>query len=164
MNSTEFKEQYLPYYRKLYCIAFRFLGNSEDAEDVIQELYVKLWNKREKLKFVSNPEAYSVILLRNLCIDSIRSRKISEDLDLPRIERADIDEEKLDSKYNLNDILNVLNKIPENQRMVIILKHFENYTTDEIMGIMNVSHANLRVLLSRARKNIRELIMIKHGK
>jgi RNA polymerase sigma-70 factor (ECF subfamily) len=70
MDAESFKKQYLPHHQKLYRIAYKLLGNQCDAEDMIQEAYLKLWNKREELAEIRNPESFSVILLKNICFDS----------------------------------------------------------------------------------------------
>ena len=62
MDTAEFKQQFLPYHRKLYRVAFRLTGNPQDAEDMVQEAYLKLWNKRDELADVLNTEAYCVTL------------------------------------------------------------------------------------------------------
>lgn len=64
MDTAEFKQQFLPYHRKLYRVAFRLTGNPQDAEDMVQEAYLKLWNKRDELADVLNTEAYCVTLSR----------------------------------------------------------------------------------------------------
>lgn len=64
MDSECFKQQYLPWHEKLYRIAFRLLGNAYDAEDMVQEAYLKLWNKRDELAEIKNPESYSVVIIR----------------------------------------------------------------------------------------------------
>ena len=59
----------------LYCVAYRLLENAADAEDLVQEAYLKLWDKREGLTVISNPEAFSVTLVKNMCFDLLRSGK-----------------------------------------------------------------------------------------
>ena len=75
MDAESFKKEFLPYHRKLYCIAYRLLENAADAEDLVQEAYLKLWDKREGLAIISNPEAFSVTLVKNMCFDLLRSGK-----------------------------------------------------------------------------------------
>ena len=58
MDSVRFKELFLPYHRRIYQVAFRLLGNSDDAEDMVQETYIKLWERREELSQVRNAEAF----------------------------------------------------------------------------------------------------------
>ena len=57
MDTAEFKQQFLPYHRNLYRVAFRLTGNPQEAEDMVQEAYLKLWNKRDELADVLNTEA-----------------------------------------------------------------------------------------------------------
>lgn len=64
MDTAEFKQQFLPYHRKLYRVAFRLTGNPQEAEDMVQEAYLKLWNKRDELASVLNTEAYCVTLVK----------------------------------------------------------------------------------------------------
>lgn len=73
MDTESFKREFLPYHRKLYCVAYRLLENAADAEDLVQEAYLKLWDKREGLSVISNPEAFSVTLVKNMCFDLLRS-------------------------------------------------------------------------------------------
>ena len=68
MDAESFKKEFLPYHRKLYRVAYRLLENSADAEDIVQEAYLKLWDKREGLTVISNPEAFSVTLVKNILI------------------------------------------------------------------------------------------------
>lgn len=69
MDAESFKNEFLPYHRKLYSVAYRLLENAADAEDLVQEAYLKLWDKREGLMVISNPEAFSVTLVKNMCFD-----------------------------------------------------------------------------------------------
>ena len=63
MDAESFKRMFLPCHAKLYGVAYRLLENAEDAEDLIQEAYLKLWSKREELTLISNPEAFAVTLV-----------------------------------------------------------------------------------------------------
>lgn len=64
MDAAEFKQQFLPYHRKLYRTAIRLTENPQEAEDMVQEAYLKLWNKRDELASVLNTEAYCVTLVK----------------------------------------------------------------------------------------------------
>ena len=73
MDVEIFKKQFLPFHPKLYRIAYALVENQADAEDILQEAYCKLWNKRDELEGILNPEAFSVTLVKNLCLDFLRS-------------------------------------------------------------------------------------------
>ena len=80
MDANDFKRKFLPYHSKLYRVAFRIMGNEQDAEDMVQETYLKLWKKREELPpDIGNMEAYCVTLTKNVCYDAIRASHIEED-------------------------------------------------------------------------------------
>ena len=68
----------------IYRVAFRLMGNVQDAEDMVQEAYLKLWKKHDELPEVASIEAYCVTLIKNLCYDSLRSCRPDEDSRLPR--------------------------------------------------------------------------------
>ena len=74
MTGQEFSERYLPLGEGLFRVAYALLGAEADAEDALQDLYVKLWNDRDTLDHVHNPRAYSITLLRNLCLDRLRAK------------------------------------------------------------------------------------------
>ena len=62
-----FKCLYLPFHVKLYRIAFALVGNQEEAEDIVQEVYSRLWERRDELAAVRNPEAYAITLTKHFC-------------------------------------------------------------------------------------------------
>lgn len=161
MTAEEFKKQYLPYQQKLYRIAFRLLEDSFDAEDIVQNAYLKIWNKRNELLHIENKEAFCVVLIRNLCLDFLRSKKKHYTLS---IEETDLSEkaqtiDEIDLKSDLERVKYLIGLLPEQQRKVLILKHYDEYSLEEIEEITGLKSVHIRVLLSRARKKIRELFI-----
>ena len=77
MDVDVFKQRFLPFHPKLYRIAYALLDNKADAEDILQDAYCKLWNKRDELGDIQNPEAFSITLVKILCLDFLRSPKAS---------------------------------------------------------------------------------------
>ena len=141
MDTAEFKQQFLPYHRKLYRVAFRLTGNPQDAEDMVQEAYLKLWNKRDELADVLNTEAYCVTLIKNLCYDVLRRSQPDEDGRPPE---------------ELNQVRRLIGRLPEQQKRVILLRDVNDCSFEEIEQATGLNAINIRVLLSRARKKIRE--------
>ena len=72
MDVDVFKQRFLPFHPKLYRIAYALLDNKADAEDILQDAYCKLWNKRDELGDIQNPEAFSITLVKNLKAIAIR--------------------------------------------------------------------------------------------
>jgi RNA polymerase sigma-70 factor (ECF subfamily) len=157
MDGETFKKAFLPHYQKLYRIAYRLTQNVAESEDIVQEAFIKIWNKRNELKEVENAEAFSVIILRNLCMDYLRKTKY--EYQIPYDTKV-AEKESLSHRIEIQDeatqVKNLINKLPEQQRMIMIMKHFDEYSDEEIEQITGISSGNIRVILSRARKTIRE--------
>ena len=162
MTHQEFKARFLPCHKKMYYIAFRYLGNEYDAEDMVQNTYLKLWQKRESLENIENNEAYAITTIKHLCLDTLRAPQIETDNDsvlVQETEPAPQPDTAYEIKEDMKVLLNIINKLPEQQRKILLLRHFEDKSTDEIETETGLSNANIRVLLSRARKTIKELFI-----
>ncbi len=158
MDAESFKKEFLPFHRKLYHIAFRLLENEADAEDLVQEAYLKLWDKRDGLTIISNPEAFSVTLIKNMCFDMLRSGKYvanKQTIELKDFQRS-CPSDDLEIKDDARQVKAIIAQLPEQQQKVIILRDVKECSFEEIEHITGLNAINIRVLLSRARKKIRE--------
>jgi RNA polymerase sigma-70 factor (ECF subfamily) len=157
MNAKTFKEIFLPYHQKLYRIAYRMVENQEDAEDMVQETYIKLWQKRNEYFALNNSEGFAVTVLKNNCLDFLRKTKMkflqTNDLNIP----TDCFITQMENKDEINHIQNILEKLPEQQKKIIQLKHWDNLSNEEIEQVTGLKQGNVKVILSRARKTIKEL-------
>jgi len=159
MNSEEFKIKFLPFHKKMYRIAFRLLENSEEAQDVVQEVYVKLWEKRNEMNSVNNAESFCVVMIKNLCMDVLRSAR---NRSVP-FENVYIDNNESHSLLNdfenkeaLQVVEEIIKKLPEQQQLIFRLRHNDDCSLEEIEKITGLSSVNVRVILSRIRKTIKE--------
>ena len=148
----------LPHYRRMYATAMTILHNSDDASDAVQEAFTRLWEKRDDLPNIDNPEAYCVTTIRRICIDRIRRvtypiNEISEDTLLI----SDDSDEQADNRESIQLVTLLMNKLPEQQRQVLQLRAFNDCSFEEIESITGLTGVNVRTLLSRARRRIREL-------
>lgn len=159
MDAATFKAQYLPFHTKLYRIAFRILENGADAEDVVQETYAKLWEKREELPLMLHPESFCVTMVKNRCMDVLRSAQhhvVSFD---PVKHERPIQEtpiSTLENRESLELVEQLMKTLPAQQQLVLKLRHMDDCSLEEIEQLTGLSAVNIRVLLSRARKTIRE--------
>ena len=159
MDSESFKRRFLPLHQRLYRIAFAMTKNANDAEDIVQDAYCKLWDRRDELDSVINAEAFCVTLVKNMCLDFLRSAKrnrreedVAENLTLHSEESTD---NGVIEQENMNMINSLIDELPESQRQVIRLRGIDECSMEEIELITGLSAVNIRVLLSRARKTIR---------
>ncbi len=163
MELEDFKIKVIPLKGKLFRFAKRLMNSREEAEDIVQEVFIRLWNRREKLDEYRSIEALAMVTTRNLCLDKIKQRKITtENIDDLR---GDIDSGYRDEKPDLTDVVHkihvIIQSLPELQRSVIHLRDIEGYDFEEIAGLLDMNENAVRVNLSRARKKIREIMTLK---
>ena len=162
MKSTEFRLLVMPYSSRLYRMAFRLMNNREEAEDIVQEVYVKLWGMRNELGKYNSIEALSIRITRNLCLDQLRRRKVNNDaLKAEKYKEAGFSVtpfETLEKKENAELIHTLINALPEPQRSLVHLRHLEGKEYEEIAEMVNMNINAIRVSISRARKQMREML------
>ncbi len=159
VDAENFKKQFLSFHPKLYRIAFALVNNKNDAEDLLQEAYCKLWNMRTELTSINNPEAFSVTLVKNLCLDYLRSARANryeEQIKEVNIAFDSNPEKELEGEDEIAQIKELIERLPENQKQVLKLRGLSDCSMEEIEEITGFTAANIRTLLSRARKVIRE--------
>lgn len=159
MPASLFKQLLLPLYPRLQRVALRMLGNVEDAEDMVQEVYMKLWGKREELPDVQNVEAFCVALTKNMCIDRLRLAEVDRvDVDDVPLSLAAADDvaSQLERQDAVEQVKLIIETLPEKQQQVITLRDIRDCTFEEIEEQTGLTAVNVRALLSRARKTIRE--------
>jgi len=167
MNAEEFKRLYYPFHPKLYRIAFALLNNTDDAEDILQDAYYKLWDKRTELINVVQPEAFCVRLVKNLCLDFLRApgnRTDNESVESVNVITGTTPENELESKEKIHQIEALIEQLPEKQRIVIQMRGCGDCSFDEIEAATGESAANVRVLLSRARKTLKSMLAYNNSK
>lgn len=152
----------MPYAEKFYRVAFFILKDKDDAKDAVQDLYVKLWNSRDKLGGVSKPLSYGILMMRNLCLDRLRKGKnyAMEQLDdgSELVSEAVMPDQKIIRRDTFKDIERLVQELPEKQRKVVELRYFHEMEYDEISRVTGMSEINCRVLLSLAKKTLKRKI------
>lgn len=159
MTTKEFTDTYLPLGDALYRVAYYILESKTEAEDAVQDLYIKLWNSRDMLAGVRNARPYSITLMKNLCIDRIRkaSGKKSVELKDNLIETESTDNAVIRDEM-VKRIENEMAGLPEGQRKVLRMKVTEDLSNEEISARTGMSNLTIRVLLSQARKKLRNTL------
>lgn len=158
MDSSAFKRLLLPHYRQMYVTAMTILRNSDDASDAVQEAFTRLWEKRDDLPNIDNPEAYCVTTIRRICIDRLRRTTYPiNDLTEDTLLISDDSDEQADNRESIQLVTLLMSKLPEQQRQVLQLRAFNDCSFEEIESITGLTGVNVRTLLSRARRRMREL-------
>jgi len=161
MHTVDFKSDVLIYKDQMFRLALRILKNEEDASDIVQDCLLKLWDKRKVLADIKNIKSFSMTMVRNACIDFIRKHKPLTDKEQIILQRTDElnPEKELVVSDQLQMVKNIINEMNEQQREVIQLREIEGLEYDEISEITGLTINNLRVIISRARKEIRQKMM-----
>lgn len=159
MANISFQNDILPLKNQLYRLALRITLRNAEAEDIVQETLIKVWNMREKWGDIDNIEAFCFTVCRNLALDSIkRHDNRNETLENVRTDAADTQQTPLDHT-NLNNRMDIVrhlvDALPEKQRACIQLRDFEGKAYKEIAAIMDIPEEQVKVNIFRGRQTIK---------
>lgn len=157
-----FKNSFLPAKNKLHRFAYFFLKDQDEASDVVQEVLLKAWDRRESWHQVKNIEAWCMTLTRNLALDRLKAAgRNHQQIDtamwistggsspLELTEQSDV----------FGHIRQLMGRLPEKQQEVIRLRDIEGFTYEEISDIMQIDLSQVKVNLHRARKFLKEHLL-----
>jgi len=163
MNFQDFNTKVYPLKDKIFRFAKRMLSQTEEAEDMVQEVFIRMWKHREKLDEYRSLEALAMITTKNLCLDKLKARKFPvESWNDQRLFIETIAEEtRPDHSDLVSGIREAMNSLPEQARMIVHLRDIEGYEFTEIAEVVGMQENAIRVALSRARKRIREMLINK---
>jgi RNA polymerase sigma-70 factor (ECF subfamily) len=160
MTRLEFNNHVLQLSRRLYLVAFRFLKSREEAEDAVQEVFIRLWNKKEKLDEYNSIEALATTTIKNYCIDQLRKiRTIAIEGNINQAavyQHGPSPDEQLERVETAQILHDIIAGLPELYKEIIMKREIEGLSYEEIALITSQNINTLRVNLSRARKMIRE--------
>lgn len=156
-----FQHDILPLKNELYRLALRITLSREEAEDVVQDTMIKVWNNRDRWQEIDSIEAYCLTICRNLSLDVLRKK----DNQLQSIEEEDVLasqqstqnlQEAIIQKDRLQLIRQLVDALPEKQRSCMQLRDFEGKSYKEIAIILNISEEQVKVNIFRARQTIKQ--------
>ena len=161
MQASDFKQLFLPCHRKLFSVAYRLMSNAQAAEDMVQETFLKLWMQRDKMEKVDNPEAYSITVLRRIFYDKMRAghlQEVDKDVGSLQVSSSQNISKQLEEADEYQRVRQLITQLPEPQARIMLMRDIEDRSYDEISIETGLTEVNIRTILSRARKKIREQI------
>ncbi len=161
MTAATFKSTFLPLSATMYRTAYGLLGNPQDAEDAVQEAFIQLWQKRDRLPVDEDMRAYCQTLVRNLCIDSLRRGRLAEDDTTAEslwVAGETSASSALETKEAVEQVEQAIHDLPENQQRVAELHLMHDRSLSEIEQETGFSAVNVRVLWSRGKKKLQQLL------
>ena len=162
MKKISFRNDVLPLKIELYRLALRITLNPAEAEDIVQETMIKVWNKREQWNDIESIEAFCLTICRNISLDKMRkmenqNQSLEEgEHDTPDTSYASNPEEQAMQQDKLALIRRLINSLPEKQRSAMQLRDFEGKSYKEIAKVMGISEEQVKVNIFRARQAIRQ--------
>lgn len=166
MELADFKNLVIRLRPSLLTVARKITGNNEDAEDVVQDVCLKIWHQRDRFGQFNNVEAYSMTMVKNLSIDKTRCRRstIGEIALLNQESGEWLPDSILEEKEESEVIRLIIGMLPPLQQRIIQMKDVEGLETEKITQITGIAAEAVRNNLSRARKRVRELYRIYYNK
>ena len=160
MKNISFRNDVLPLKNILYRLALRITLNSAEAEDIVQDTLIKVWNKRDGWNEIESIEAFSLTICRNLALDRIKRMGSQNDsLDETNLEKVDLSSDPYEDtihKDRMELVRKLVNGLPEKQRSCMQLRDFEGKSYKEIAEILDISEEQVKVNIFRARQSVKE--------
>ena len=159
MNAEEFKQRFMPYHRMLYRVAFSLTGNVLDAEDLLQDTFMRMWQKREQLTSALVNEAYLIIMMRNLHLDRLRVKTLDTSIPLESVcmasdpNRPDDKAERRNEAFLMKELIEHL---PQKEKDIIRMYLLEELSYEEMEACTGMKQGNLRQIVMRTRNKLKE--------
>lgn len=153
----------LPLKNEMYRLALRITLNSQEAEDVVQDVVIRLWQMGEHLDGIDNIEAYALRMTRNLALDRSRMKvNQTESLEdvTPTVTTA---HDELEADERIDMVRQLMRQLPEKQRTCMHLRDFDGHTYHEIADITGLSEEQVKVSIHRARQFIKAQLQANNG-
>jgi len=159
MEKTQFANQILTLSDKLFRLAKSILRNEDAARDAVQDLNLKLWEKRAQLKQVDNLPAFLMRSMRNQCLDVIRQKREKNELPIDLIYDGLTPYQHTEQKDMAKNVCYMIDNLPELQRTIIRMRDVEGMEMKDISFVTGISENAVCVNLSRARQKIRDQLI-----
>ena len=160
MKEISFRNDVLPLKNKLFRLALRITLNREEAEDVVQDTMIKVWNARERWQELESIEAFSLTIARNLSLDRIKKKENQNDsIENEKIEQPDTastPSERMIQKDKLDIVRKMIDELPEKQRSCLQLRDIEGKAYREIAEILEITEEQVKVNIFRARQTVKQ--------
>jgi len=160
LKQKEFLNTILPCKNTLYRLAKRLLVSSDEAEDAVQEVFLKLWKVRDKINNYKSPEAFAITVTKNYCLDRLKSKQASNlKIVHSNYKNSENIERTIEGNEGVELVTKIMETLPEKQKIIMQLRDIEQFEFAEISQMLEINETAIRVALSRARKVVREQLI-----
>ena len=159
MKEISFRDDILPLKDKLFRVALRITFDRAEAEDIVQETLIKVWNKREEWNSLDSVEAYCLTLTKNLAIDmrekmDARTEELTDEYDQAHDDANPY--EKLEQKERLMWVHKLMEELPDKQRIIMQMRDIEEKSYKEIAQALDITEEQVKINLFRARQKVKQ--------
>ena len=160
MKNISFRDDILPLKNQLFRLALRITLNRFEAEDIVQDTLIKVWNRRSDWEDIDSIEAFSLTICRNLSLDRIKKKENDNNSleDVKGVEplSSSNPQDRMIQADRVNLIRQIVDSLPEKQRSCIQLRDFEGKSYKEIAVILDITEEQVKVNIFRARQAVKQ--------
>ena len=161
MKKITFRSDVLPLKNELFRLALRITLNRAEAEDVVQETMIKVWNRRERWDEIESIEAFCLTICRNIALDKMKRAENQNEIlgkghDAPDPNYSSNPEEQAVQRDRIKLVRQLIDRLPEKQRSCMQLRDFEGKSYKEIAQILCISEEQVKISIFRARQTIKQ--------
>ncbi len=159
MQKIDFRKDILPLKDKLFRLALRITFDRAEAEDIVQETMIRVWNKRDEWDELESVEAYCLTVARNLAIDRSEkkdSQTVKLTIEAEQTPDASSPYDRLVNKERLKLVHRLVGELPEKQHLIMQLRDVEGKSYKEIAAALRLTEEQVKVNLFRARQKVKQ--------
>lgn len=158
MTIHEFEIFFRKWYMPLGMYAMRIVGDADDAEDLVENTFVKAWQTIQDGKELDNFKSYMYLLVRNECIDFLRKKKTMADVS----EIPDVGEDSIDTSERDARIWKAMDELPEKCREIFLMSKRDGLSNEEIAEELDISIKTVKNQMTKAYSRLRESLSSGH--
>ena len=148
------EELFREHFSELSLYALRYVGDTDTAREIVQNVFIALWDKRESVDTSRPLKPFLFTSVRNRCLNHLRDSRYHEDLDSLAEEAAELPDDAPEETLQLQ-IYRAINELPERSREIFEMNRFEGLTYREIAEELGISQKTVETLMSRTLKTLR---------
>lgn len=160
MKKVSFRNDVLPLKNELFRLALRITLNRVEAEDIVQDTLIKIWDRRFEWESIDSIEAFSLTVCRNLSLDRLRKKENSndslEDVNIAEPVASSNPQDRMIQEDRVSLVRQIIDSLPEKQRSCMQLRDFEGKSYKEIAQVLDITEEQVKVNIFRARQMVKQ--------
>lgn len=160
MKKVSFRNDVLPLKNELFRLALRITLNRVEAEDIVQDTLIKVWDRRFEWESIDSIEAFSLTVCRNLSLDRLRKKENNndslEDVNIAEPVASSNPQDRMIQEDRVSLVRQIIDSLPEKQRSCMQLRNFEGKSYKEIAQVLDITEEQVKVNIFRARQMVKQ--------